>query len=199
MFLYYTLATTTTHLDLARRRFRGRNIGSWEEALLGVTGHKRKIPSYYLAAIFLSFLFVSSDASLDPHEVTHREYMKFVRDTGHQTPDNWMNGRYPEGMENEPVVLVTWHDAVAYCQWAGGKRLPTVEEWQGVCEAGKLQKGGDIWEWTSTEVPTEEGPFKSLCGPMGTCDCSHRYRPHWKNMVKGFRCAGISLHMTSLP
>jgi hypothetical protein len=84
---------------------------------------------------------------------------------------------------------VTWHDAVAYCQWAGGKRLPTVVEWLGVCRGDKLQKRGDIWEWTNTEVGGEEGSFKALCGPMGSCDCSHEYRPHWKNEVKGFRCA----------
>jgi len=35
-----------------------------------------------------------------------------------------------------------------------------------VCEAGKLGKEGDVWEWTSTEVSTEEGNFKALCGPM---------------------------------
>ncbi|MFQ5850278.1 MAG: SUMF1/EgtB/PvdO family nonheme iron enzyme [Candidatus Binatia bacterium] len=94
---------------------------------------------------------------------------------------------------------MTWYDAVAYCKWAGGRRLPTVDEWKSVCQAGRLEKEGDIWEWTSTEVPTDLGTFKALCGPMGTCDCSHRYHPQWKNMVKGFRCTRSSLYMTSVP
>jgi len=167
--------------------------------MLGNPAHRHKYSSTCLVGVFLSFLALSSDASLDRHEVTHREYMKFVQATGHPPPEYWNNGRIPGEMESEPVVLVSWYDAVAFCQWAGGKRLPTVEEWMGVCEAGKLQKDGDVWEWTSTEVSTEEGPFKALCGPLGVCDCSHRYRPHWKNMVKGFRCTGSSLQLTSLP
>jgi formylglycine-generating enzyme required for sulfatase activity len=144
-------------------------------------------------------LFAALNVTLDPHEVTNREYMRFVQGAGHPPPEHWNGGRYAGGTEEEPVVLVTWYDAVAYCKWAGKKRLPTVDEWMGLCEAGKLEKQGDVWEWTSTEVPTEEGPFKALCGPAGFCDCSHRYRPEWKNMVKGFRCAGGSLSMTSVP
>ena len=129
---------------------------------------------------------------LDPAEVTNREYRDFIRATGRAAPEHWVEGTYGEGMANEAVVLVTWHDAVAYCRWAGGKRLPTVAEWLSACNGGKLNKNGDIWEWTSTDVGEEGDVFKALCGPMGTCDCSHRYRPHWLNEVKGFRCARTS-------
>ncbi|MDE0342216.1 MAG: SUMF1/EgtB/PvdO family nonheme iron enzyme [Deltaproteobacteria bacterium] len=127
---------------------------------------------------------------LDPAEVTNQDYRRFIHATGRAAPEHWTEGTHPEGSASDPVVLVTWHDAVAYCQWAGGKRLPTVVEWLAVCNSGDLTKHGDVWEWTSTEVGTEGDSFKALCGPMGTCDCSHRYRPHWLNEVKGFRCAG---------
>lgn len=152
-----------------------------------------------LIGAFLLFLFLPGLLALDPYEVTNHEYMRFVQAIGHPPPEYWSEGHYPEAMAEEPVVLVTWHDAVAYCGWAGGKRLPTVDEWMGACQAGRLEKRGDVWEWTSTDIPTEFGTLKALCGPKGVCDCSHRYRPEWKNMVKGFRCISSSLHLTSIP
>jgi len=87
------------------------------------------------------------------------------------------------------MVLVKWHVAVAYCRWFG-RRLPTVDELQSTCEAGRLKKRGDIWEWTATDVETGGQPFKALCGPANSCACSHRYHPDWKNEVKGFLCVG---------
>lgn len=126
---------------------------------------------------------------LDPLEVTNEEYRRFIQATAHPEPEGWRNGSFADGTERDPVTLVTWHDAVAYCEWASEKRLPTVAEWLAVCRDNKLRKHGDIWEWTNTEVGRDDGSFKALCGPMGNCDCSHQYRPHWKNEVKGFRCA----------
>ena len=159
-----------------------------------LTSRQTRLPALGLALLLLTAVGAgeSPAQAMDPAEVTNRQYREFIRATGRAAPEHWHDGSYAEGLASEPVVLVTWHDAVAYCQWAGGKRLPTVAEWLAACNRGKLAKDGDIWEWTSTEVGDDGDSFKALCGPMGTCDCSHRYRPHWLNEVKGFRCARAS-------
>jgi formylglycine-generating enzyme required for sulfatase activity len=137
--------------------------------------------------VFLLPLYVSIAAVLNTSEVTNREYHKFIAATRTEAPEYWRDGRVPTGKEDDPVVLVDFHQAEAYCRFVG-QRLPTVNEWNSTCEAGKLKKRGDIWEWTSTNVDIGGQTYIALCGPANSCDCSHRYLPQWKNAVKGFRC-----------
>ena len=147
-------------------------------------------------AFFLPIYFLAAPA-LDPGEVTNAEYLKFVVATRYPAPEYWSHSRIPAGREGEPVVLVNFDDAVSYCRYTG-KRLPTVDEWKSTCEGGKLKKRGDIWEWTSTDVEVGGQTYKALCGPSNSCDCSHRYLPHWKNQVKGFRCVQDTAPVTWL-
>ncbi len=148
--------------------------------------------------VFFLLAYFLAAAALDPGEVTNGEYLKFILSTRQMTPENWSHGSYPMGKENDPVVMVNFHDAAAYCRWVG-RRLPTVDEWKTTCEGGKLKKRGDIWEWTSTDVDVGGQIYKALCGPANTCDCTHRYLPEWKNEVKGFRCVQDAKPVARLP
>ncbi len=87
---------------------------------------------------------------IDRYEVSNSQYKKFLDATGRESPVdsvasdapyNWRNGNYPEGEDNHPVINVTWHDADAYCRWAG-KRLPAEVEWEKSC------RGTDGRRWS---------------------------------------------------
>jgi hypothetical protein len=88
--------------------------------------------------------------AIDQVEVTNERYMAFVATTGHRSPPNpYGTGVLvsAKGIEQLPVVQVTWYDAKAYCAWAK-KRLPTEAEWE------KAARGTDgrTFPWGNDEA-----------------------------------------------
>jgi formylglycine-generating enzyme required for sulfatase activity len=122
--------------------------------------------------------FMKKAFYIDKYEITNERYEKFVKETGHRKPINWITGAYPEGKEKHPVVFVNWFDAFDYCNWAG-KRLPTEAEWEKAArgEDGRSFPWGDALDPKRANMPisnirdtTPIGSFEAGKSPYGAYD-----------------------------
>ena len=60
--------------------------------------------------------------------------------------EHWQDGKIPRGMESHPVVNVSWHDALKYCEWLSTKIAGKAID---VAERGAVGKSGP-WAARST-------------------------------------------------
>jgi formylglycine-generating enzyme required for sulfatase activity len=86
---------------------------------------------------------------MDKFEVTAARYAKFMGETSRAQPFFWEEVNLKSDGER-PVIGVDWHDADAYCKWAG-KRLPTEAEWE------KAARGTDkrTYPWGSDDPSSQ--------------------------------------------
>lgn len=111
------------------------------------------------------------------HPVTNEQYGRFLEaNPGYRKPAFW--GEESFNGARQPVVGVSWEDAMAYCNWAG-LTLPSEAQWEAAARGAE----GRLYPWGDDE-PTREhanygtferkttpvGSYPAGAGPFGTLD-----------------------------
>ena len=109
-----------------------------------VISHRVRVDSLYLAVT----------------ETTNAQYARFLKATGHPAPLYWEDKNL--NAPQQPVVGVTWKDAVAFTQWLTQTtgvlhRLPTEQEWEAAARGGLT---GQPFPW-GAEAPDAGGMLRA--------------------------------------
>ena len=109
--------------------------------------------------------------------VTNILYRGFLNaNPNHRQPLLWSEAKYNQ--DHQPVVGVSWHDAMAYCSWAG-LELPTEVQWEAAARGphGYRYPWGDgeptshLANFDNTRDSPEEVSLRSPgAGPFGTLE-----------------------------
>ncbi len=120
--------------------------------------------------------------------VTNAQYDEFVAGTGRRVSQFRDDARFNDAVQ--PVVGISWHDAVAYCAWLSDEcgvacRLPSESERE-FASLGGLD--GSNWPW-GAEPPGERPELAAIAA----LDQPHEPTPACANGY-GLRCMAENVH-----
>jgi len=126
-------------------------------------------------------------------QITNVEYAVFLRETASLSPPFWNDANFNQA--SQPVVGVSWHDAVRYCDWLTTRtgrrfRLPTEAEWE---RAARGAHESALFPWGDTppqDLPGYADRWKAGPEPVGRaepnahglynmCDNVHEWCSDW--------------------
>ena len=104
------------------------------------------------------------------YQVTNEEYACFLAETHYPEPLCWNDSSFNH--PKMPVVAVSWHEAVTYCEWLSGAmgkpyRLPSEAEWERAARGGAEHS---LYSWGDTapdQIPYYVERWKSGPEPVG--------------------------------
>ncbi len=99
--------------------------------------HTLYLPEYRIARVPVTVAQFAAFVGATSHKTTAEKQGSAWSYTGSKWDDvkgaDWAHPRGPQSdvraKQDHPVTCVSWHDTLAFCQWAG-VRLPTEAEWE---------------------------------------------------------------------
>jgi len=102
-------------------------------------------------------------------QLTHAEYESYLKATGSAPPPFWNDPDFSH--PEQPVVAVSWFEAVAYCEWLSATtgrhyRLPSEAEWERAARGGAEQQQYPWGDAPPQSLPDYDNRWKTGPEPV---------------------------------